>query len=347
MRKPEMRKIIIPIALLAALMLTTCSDRGAGERITIRFATTAISDAFEGDGVCPMSVAKVFFMREIENRTNGRITVRLFPDGQLAATAEENIVGLLNGTFDIFTMYTGGWHNVTPAFAGLNAPYLFYSLEEVWAVLDSQIGQSWKQRAYEDTGVRPVAFFDIGFRQLTNSTHPITSVNDLAGVRLRTMPDAIQVAAWEALGANVTPIPWTDLFAALEHRLVDAQENPPSNIVTARFYELQSYMTITNHNYTATIPAIGPVFWNSLSSDDQELILQVMREAQEASRQKALTADVEFMQYLRGTGIEIVELTIEQYLEFQNVARTVWPMVADLIGQDEFDQLVRFVDAMR
>jgi C4-dicarboxylate-binding protein DctP len=142
-------------------------------------------------------------------------------------------------------------------------------------------------------------------------------------------------------------MPWIGLLTALPHGLIDAQENTIVNIVQAGLYEYQSYLTITNHMYTAIIPAVSPLFWDSLSAGDQELISQVMLEAQEAGRQKALIAEEKYMRYLTDTGVKVTELSAEQFQKFQAAAHAVWPMITDIMGQNEFDRLVSFVSALR
>jgi tripartite ATP-independent transporter DctP family solute receptor len=334
------------LALTALLLLTACFGN-VDEVITIRYGTTSAAYQFEDDGSGPIGVAVRFFMQEIERRTDGRIIVRLFPDGQLASNTEDHISGLVNGSFDMFSLNSGAWSDVTPAFAGLNVPYLYFSFEEVWAVLDSEIGQRWMQRAYQDTGVLPLAYIDIGFRQITNRDFPIITPDDVVGLSLRTMPDTVQIATWEALGAIVTPIPFAGLYTALAHGLVDAQENPSLNVVFTRVYEHQSYMTITNHSYTATIIAVSKMFWEKLTEEDRELITEVLAEALELSRRETLAVEDEFRRYLTDVGLQITELTEEQFLEFQAAVQSTWPMIAELVGQDEFDELVNFVNAMR
>ena len=158
----------------------------------------------------------------------------------------------------------GSWADYTPAYAGLNIPYLYMDYDDAYAVLDSGLRQEWDQRAQADTQCIPLAHLDIGFRQLT-ANKEIHSPADLKGVKIRTMVDPIQMNCWEAFGASVTPVPYAELYTALQQKLVDAQENPPSNIVSSKIYEMQSYCMKTNHNFTATIMAASPVFWSTLS----------------------------------------------------------------------------------
>lgn len=315
-----------------------------GEPIKIRIASSSPTVEFNGDGTTSLGISVNYFCKEIEARTDGRITAQVFPDGQLASSPQEYIGGLQNGAFDIGIMNNGSWSDYTPAFAGLNVPYLYFDYETAYAVLDSDIGESWKQKAYEDTTVLPLAYFDIGFRELTANT-PIRTPADLKGIKIRTMVDNVQMACWEALGAAVTPVAYSELYTALQQKMVDAQENPPSNIVSSKVYELQNYMIITNHNFTATIPAASPIFWNKLSAEDQTLIKDLMIEAQNKGREQTATLADGFIKTVEeDAGTEVIYLTSEELTAFQDKAKSVWPMIEEEMGTDAFNELIEFVN---
>lgn len=321
------------------------STSGSGEKINIRIASSSPTVEFDGDGTTSLGISTNYFIKEIEKRTDGRITAQVFPDGQIASSTQEYIGGLQNGAFDIGILNCGSWADYTPAFAGLNIPYLYFDYDSAYAVLDSEVGESWKQKASEDTGTICLAYFDIGFRQLTANV-PVHSPDDLKGVKIRTMSDPIQMACWEALGATVTPVAYSELYTALQQKMVDAQENPPSNIVSSKVYELQSYMIMTNHNFTVTIPAASPVFWNKLSKEDQELIQEVMIEAQNKGReQTAALADGFVQTIVDDAGTEVIYLTNDELKVFQEKAKTVWPMIEEQMGSEAYNQLLDFMEA--
>lgn len=316
----------------------------AGEKVNIRIASSSPTTEFDGDGTTSLGISVNYFIKEIEARTNGRITVQLFPDGQIASSTQEYIGGLQNGAFDIGILNCGSWADYTPAFAGLNIPYLYFDYETAYAVLDSEIGDSWKARAEADTTCVILGYIDIGFRQLTSNV-AVYSPADLKGVKIRTMPDPIQMACWEALGTAVTPVPYSELYTALQQKLVDAQENPPSNIVSSKVYELQKYMVMTNHNFTATIPAASPIFWNKLSAEDQTLIRDLMVEAQNKGREQTGKLAENFIKVVDDyASTEVIYLSNDQLLAFQEKAKTVWPMIEKQMGPEAYNQLISFVE---
>ncbi|MEA4954439.1 MAG: TRAP transporter substrate-binding protein [Pseudoflavonifractor sp.] len=362
MNKNFKRLITGTLSLAMTLSLTACgggqdapspsaasSDTGAssapsGESINIRIASSSPTVEFEGDGTTALGISTNYFVNEISKRTNGRITAQVFPDGQIASSTQEYIGGLQNGAFDMGILNCGSWGDYTSAFAGLNMPYLYFDYDTVYAVLDSEIGESWKEKAEADTGCIPLGYFDIGFRELT-CNNEVHSPDDLKGVKIRTMPDPIQTATWEALGCAVTPVAYSELYTALQQKMVDAQENPPSNIVSSKVYELQKYMVITNHNFTATIPAASPLFWNKLSADDQQLIRDVMIEAQNKGREKTAELADGFIKTVENSGnTQVINLTNDELKMFQDKAKTVWPMVEKQMGTDAYNKLLDFVD---
>ena len=326
---------------------TSAAGGGAasGQSINLRIASSSPTVEFEGDGTTALGISALYFVNQISARTDGRITAQIFPDGQIASSTQEYIGGLQNGAFDIGILNCGSWGDYTSAFAGLNMPYLYLNYDEAYAVLDSEVGQSWLQKAQEDTTTIPLAFFDIGFRELT-CNNEVHTPDDLKGVKIRVMPDPIQTATWEALGCAVTPVAYSELSTALQQGMVDAQENPPSNIVSSKVYELQNYMVMTNHNFTATIPAISPVIWNQLSADDQQLIRDVMVEAQNEGRKHTAELADGFIQTVEDdAGTKVIYLTDDELKAFQDkVKEPIWPMVEKQMGTDAYNALISFVE---
>lgn len=348
--KAMVKKAVLSMLTIAmAVSVSACggsdsSTKGAGgdgEKINIRIASSSPTVEFEGEGTTSLGISTNYFIKEINKRSNGRITAQVFPAGQIASSTQEYISGLQNGAFDIGILNCGSWADYTPAFAGLNVPYLYFDYDTVYAVLDSEVGQGWLSKAGKDTKTIPLAYFDIGFRELTANV-PVHTPDDLQGVKIRTMPDPIQMKCWEALGASVTPVAYSELYTALQQKMVDAQENPPSNIAASKIYELQKYMIMTNHNFTATIPAASPIFWNKLSDADKKLVKDVMIEAQNKGRAQTKTLADGFIKTISSKS-EVINLNKDELIKFQDKAKAVWPMIEESMGKEEFDKLINFV----
>lgn len=308
----------------------------------IRFATNSSAADVAGEGISQTGKGMLYFCKEIEKRSNGRITTQIFTDGQLASSTQEYIGNAQSGAYEMFMLNCGSWADYTPAYAGLNIPYLYMDYDDAYAVLDSELRQEWDARAEADTQCIPLAHLDIGFRQLT-ANKEVHAPADMKGVKIRTMVDPIQMACWEALGASVTPVPYAELYTALQQNLVDAQENPPSNIVSSKLYDLQDYCMVTNHNFTTTIMAASPGFWNGLSDEDKELIRQTWKDTEMYVR--SLTAELSdgFFDQMAEGGTKVVELTESELKAFQDVAKTIWSQVESQMGSEAYNKLIDFV----
>ena len=317
-------------------------DHTQGASFKIRFATNSSAGDVAGEGISQTGKGLIYFCTQIEERSGGRITTQIFTDGQLASSTQEYIGGAQNGAYEMFMLNCGSWADYTPAYAGLNIPYLYMDYDDAYAVLDSQIRQEWDQRAQADTKCIPLAHLDIGFRQLT-ANKEIHAPADLKGVKIRTMVDPIQMNCWEAFGASVTPVPYAELYTALQQKLVDAQENPPSNIVSSKLYEMQSYCMKTNHNFTTTIMAASPVFWDTLSEEDKAFLQELWKETEMYVRSLTENLSDGFFDEMQSKGTTVVELTTDELKVFQDVAKSVWPQVEEQMGSEAYNKLVDFV----
>ena len=345
------RTVLGLLTVAVTLSLTACGggtkknassgSAAGGQKINIRIASSSPVVEFEGDGKTALGVSVKYFIKEINKRSNGRITAQVYPNGQIASSTQEYIGGLQNGAFDIGILNNGSWADYTPAFAGLNIPYLYPDYETAYATLDSDVGKAMKERAQKDTKTIILGFFDIGFRELTTNT-PVHSPDDLKGVKIRTMPDPIQMECWKTLGASVTPVAYSELYTALQQKMVDAQENPVSNIASSKVFELQKYMVMTNHNFTVTVPAASPVFWNKLNDADKKLVQDVITEAQMKGREQTAKLEDGFIKTI-ATKCEIIKLKPEELAKFQEKAKSIWPMVEKAMDKSEYDKLINFV----
>ncbi len=246
-----------------------------------------------------------------------------------------------NGAYVMFMFNCGSWADYTSAYAGLNIPYMYMNYDDAYAVLDSELRREWDEKSQADTQCSPLAHLDIGFRQLT-ANKEIHSPSDMKGIKIRTMVDPIQMACWEALGASVTPVPYAELYTALQQKLVDAQETA-SNIISSKLYEMQKYCMKTNHNFTTTIMAASPVFWNMASEADKALIQEVWVDTELYVRSLTGKLSSGFFDEMAAKGTTVVELTPDELKAFQDTAKSIWPKVEEQMGSEAYNKLVNFV----
>ncbi len=340
-----MKKALIVLLSLMFIvpLIAGCGDQKAepkkDKKIVIRFSSNATESAFKTQ---PMGLGIMKFIDEVQKRSNGRVEVKLYKGGQLAKSAEEVIGGMQNGVFEMANWATGNFGEYSKAYLPLDLPYLFTTDAGYYKFIDGPIGQKMDEQVLKDTGIRMLGYLDLGFRHITNSKRPITSPDDMVGLKIRTMTDPHQMAAMKALGAAPTPMAYAEIFTALQQKVIDAQENPIVNIYIARFYEVQKYMSLTSHGYGFTGIVISDKFFKSLPPDIQKIISESAELAEKYSREVKDKVEAEQLQAM-SKHMEITKLTPEQLKAFQAKAQVTWPDIKKDIGAEYYDQVMNEV----
>lgn len=278
-------------------------------------------------------------MADYLDEQDGGVYLDMYLDGVLGSSTDELLGGAQTGAFDMVALSFGNWGDYTDGFAALSIPYLFTSSEQVYAYIDGPEGDAMKQQVEEDTGMVVLAFLDVGFRNITNNRGPIKTPDDVKGLKLRTQNDRYQIAALEALGATCTVISFSELYSSLQQGLVDAQENPIINTYTNKFYEVQNYMTLTRHAYTCTILAISRESLDKLTPEQQQLVLDAGKVAQDTAREKLVEVEDDYLEKL-SKEMEIYDPTQEELEAFQKVAMTSWDIIEQDMGSEKFNEIV-------
>lgn len=245
------------------------------------------------------------FAERVEERSGGELKVSLFPNGQLG-NDQAMIAGVRGGTIDIELSGNPYFSGLVGELNVLDLPFLFDDYDEAHRVLDGEVGEDLLARM-RDQDIEGLAFWEIGFRNLTNSRRAIESADDIQGLKLRTTPNPAHIAAFKSLGANPTPMPFAELFTSLETGTVDGQENPVSLIRSANLYEVQEHLSLTAHAYTAAPLIMNKRRFDSLPEDQQRLLREEALEAARYQRrlnQERLAGDLEF---LMQQGMQVIE----------------------------------------
>ena len=312
------------------------------ETITLKVNTSASANTLTlpgyGQGI-------QYFCDEVESRSGGKVTIEVYTDAQLGGSADEMIGGCRTGAFEFITLNQGSWGGYTDAFMPFNFPFLFPNEEVAFAFMDGEQGDYITQKIIDDTGIRVLCYYDMGFRHVTNKRGPIHSASDMAGLKIRTQNDPYQIAAMEALGAAVTTVAYSELFSALQQGLVDAQENPLSNIVVNKYYEVQSYLTLTGHTYTLTTMAINEDVFQSFSPDLQALMLEVAEDATQLCREGLLSQEEVYLEELK-QHMEVYDPTPEEMATFQESTSSVWASIEEEIGSERYNAIVDEVNRL-
>lgn len=246
------------------------------------------------------------FKALVEERTQGRIRVNVFPGGQLGSD-QANVSAMQAGTLEMASMNSGIFASIVPDFVVYDFPFMFADGREADAVVDGAFGRK-LHAMLDDKGLVGLAYYELGFRHMTNGRRPINKVADIQGLKLRVIPNAINVDWVKALGANPTPLPWPEVYAALEQRAVDGQENPIPTINGARFYEVQKHLALTGHQYNPQSVVISRKVWDTIAEADRAILRQAAAESAVFQRAKARELEASLLDNLRKNGMQVTQL---------------------------------------
>ncbi|HEY1226724.1 MAG TPA: TRAP transporter substrate-binding protein [Ramlibacter sp.] len=286
-------KTLVAAAAVAALGLAEAQTR------TIKFA----NQNAEGH---PVVLGMKKFAELVGQRSGGRLKVNVFPGGTLGSD-QANVSSLQGGTLEMASMNSGIFASQVKDFAVYDFPFLFGSAREADAVVDGPFGQAMHAKL-QDKGLVGLGYFELGFRHLTNSKRPIAKVEDIAGLKLRVIPNPINIDWVGALGANPTPLPFPELYAALEQGAVDGQENPVATIVGAKLYEVQKYMTLTYHQYNPQSIVVSRKFWDTLAPADRKILEDAAHEAVKYQREQSRAMLASALETVKKSGMQVTEL---------------------------------------
>ncbi|TVP49049.1 MAG: TRAP transporter substrate-binding protein [Halomonas sp.] len=295
----------------------------------------------------PQYLSSQYFGEILEQRTEGRITLNVFPNSQLGDDVQM-LEMLQTGTLDMTYPSSSATTGYVQALAVFDLPFLLPSREAAVAVMQSDVAQGMLD-AFEGTGLKALAFSENGYRQLSNSARPVETPEDVAGLdvrglSVRTMENPVHLAIWQALGANPTPMAFGELFSAMEQGVVDGQENPWSTILTSNFHEVQDYGTETRHVYTPFIMMLSERTWDRMAPEYQELVLEAARQSAAYEIQLSAEYDDWSRDQLEERGMQITRLDDEQLAAFQEAVQPVYTEWAPRIGEELISDIQQIVE---
>ncbi|GAB7389084.1 TRAP transporter substrate-binding protein [Bacillaceae bacterium] len=282
------------------------------------------------------------FKEIVEAKTNGAIKVEIYPNG-LLGNDRTMIEGLQLGTLEMVGVSTSMLANWAPSMLAFDLPFSISDTEMADKILDGPFGEK-AGKQLEKEGLVLLAYMENGFRHLTNSKREVKTVKDLEGLKIRTMQTPLVLETWKALGTNPTPMAYTELFTALEQKVVDGQENPYGNMALDKFYEVQKYLTNTSHVYNPMGLVISKKFFDQLSPDEQAVLKEAAQEAARFQRKLNREKSEEYLKILVDNGMQVTDLTPEARQEFVDKVQGVYSQFADKIGKEYYDQFMAEVN---
>lgn len=281
---------------------------------------------------------KRFFI-ELKKALGDRIEFQFYFNSALGGTADQILGGLQAKSFEGYSYNVGAFYEYTKAFTPLDVGFLIPDTEAGIAVCapGSEARELMVNKCIEDCGLRVLMMGAIGMRHITNDQHPVETMEDLAGLKIRVQNNNLHMALFEEMGASPTPIAFSELFTALQQGTVDGQENPISNIFEQNYAEVQKYFTISNHLYTAAATVVNEEWYQSLPQDVRDAIDEACVVAQEQSAQDLLNCESQMLEYL-GTHMEVTELSPEATEEFRALAENTYDLAGEIMGEDYWNE---------
>lgn len=342
-----MKKMIsIVLICLLALSFIGCSststsesnDEGQAKPQETSSEAVTLSLNHVGATDHPYQAGSEKFAELVEKKSNGSVKVDVFPASQIASGSKA-IEFVQMGTLDIALESTMALSNFVPEIGVLDLPFIFSSKEEAFEILDGEFGNELEAIA-EEKGYKILAWFDNGFRTMSNSKRPINSPSDLAGLKIRVPESKIFITTFEKLGAVPTPMAVSEVFTALQLGTVDGQENTSANFYKNKYAEVNDYYSVTNHIYTAEPLVMSVDKFNSFSAEQQEAILEAAQEATNYQRQVSLELDESLLSEIKETGVNVN--VVEDKSAFKEAVK---PVYAEF--ESEFGDLLEKLEELR
>ena len=317
----------LPRRALCSLALATLALGASAQTLKLRMAHS-------GAEAETQHAAALEFAKQVKARTNGQVEVQVYA---ASALGNDNtaIAGVRGGTIDLATSGTPYYTGMVGRMNVLDLPYMFTSAEHAYKVLDGPIGRSLLDEL-EAHNLKGLAYWEVGFRSLTNSRRPVRTPDDVKGLKVRTTPNPAHLKAFQLFGATPTPMPLAEVFPALESKAIDGQENPVGIVRGNKFNEVQKYMSMTRHAYTAMPVVMNKAKFTGLSAPQQQALIDAAVAAGTFQRELIRKNEASDIAFLRANGMQIEEnINTEPFRKL--VAEPIKQMFAEKYGSQLVD----------
>lgn len=280
------------------------------------------------------------FIAALEEQSGGEMTGKLFLNGQLG-DEQDTVTAAATGTLDFSILAINNITPFSPSVGTLTLPYVILSQDDAEAITQGEVGQQMIDQTIEDAGVRIIGWGYSGFRVLTNSKKPVSTVEDLQGLVVRVPKNEIMIETYKSWGINPTPMAWGETFAALQQKVVDGQDNPYMTNYAMKFDEVQKYITDLHYIFSIEPLIVSEALFEGMSEEEQQQVLAAGEAATQASAEFLRTEEAKIREELINRGMEITQPANDEQ-EFIDLATSaVWPKFYDQIGgKDVLDNVL-------
>jgi len=287
----------------------------------------------------PKGLAAQRFAHLVNERTQDRVEVQVYPNSTLYKDGEE-MDALLENNVQMIAPATAKLVPLFPQWQLFDLPYLFQSYDHVHRVMDGAAGRE-LMNLVETQGFKALAMWDNGFKVMS-ADRPLKRLEDFRGLRFRVMPSEVLISQFRRLGAETVVLPFSDVYGALEEGRVDGAENPPANLYSKNFHQVQPYVTETNHGYLGYVVLVNADFWAELPADLRQIIEGTLEEVTAWERELAQKVNQEDLQKLRAAqGVEVITLEPAEEARLKQALEPVTEEFAPIIGRDLIEKVRR------
>lgn len=278
---------------------------GAVMSMSTVYAKTELRLGYEPPRTDSQHLAAKEFKKMVEDGTKGEVVIKLFPDSTLG-NASSLINGIRNGSVDMTVLGSNNFAGLAPELKVLDLPFFYNTKEDAYKVLDGEVGQELLD-GMAKYNIKGLAFWENGYRAISNNKRPVRTPEDVKGLKMRVPGAPMQVKLFEVLGTNPVPMPLGELYTALETNTVDGQDHPLGVFYSAKLYEVQKYLSLTNHQYGSLLLAMNLDKFNSLTPDQQKVLVDAARKAANVQRKINADKQAELIELFRKSGVEVIE----------------------------------------
>jgi tripartite ATP-independent transporter DctP family solute receptor len=321
------KSIVLALALTGAASAVQAADY---KPRVIRFGYGLAEDSNQGRAV-------KFFSEDLAKRTGNKLKARGFGNASLGSdTQMQN--ALIGGAQEMMVGSTATLVGIVKDFGVYDLPFLFNNEKEADAVLDGPFGQKLAAKLQEK-GLVGLVYWENGFRNLTNTKRPVAKMEDMQGIKLRVMQNPVYIDMFNSFGANAVPLPFSELFTALETKTVDGQENPVNTIQSSKFYEVQKYLSITKHVYSPWIVLASKKWWDGLSADEKKALNESAAASRDFERKDSRDASIKAIDFLKEKGMQVTTVSDAELARMREKAKPAFDKFAAEGGAEVVKEL--------
>ena len=331
-----MKRLVLK-SIAAAVALAAVGVAFAQER-NIKFALAS-------PDTHPAAVGMKKFAEAVAAKSGGKMKVNLFFNSALGGD-QAVVSAIKGGTVEMAVMNSGILASEAKELAIFDFPFLFANEKESDAIVDGPVGKKLHAKL-EEKGIIGLSYWELGYRHITNSKRPLNTVADIEGLKLRVIPNPINVAWVKALGANPTPMPFPEVYGGLEQKAIDGQENPIGVIAANKFWEVQKHIALTNHQYNPQSVIFSKKVWDSLTPAEKKILDDSADEAAKGQREASRAAVAANLDLLKKNGMAVTVFPAAEVAKLREKMQPVITQFSANVGEVTVNEMMAELAKLR